>query len=246
MPSHEEHCSHSQKRYGVRGDEIHTWMDEPSSVAGASHRDYRHNLTSLPTAIQMFQNLFGADMVENIFLDHLKADSEESRKQEKRIDVFKKWSESEDSYLKHNFLYYSDEEFEAYFQDKSKSEIRIRREYFGLIRPKIIPAKRTQIIFKLTRGQKISVKLKIEGGNNDIDFGLFYYQKGMNNSRTIYPLERIFNSKDFNFNIEMSGNYNFIVDVLGVVFSKKVVHFAYKLDEGVRIDLALNPHETIF
>jgi len=84
MPSHEEHCLHSLKRYGVRGDEIHSWMDEPSSVAGASHRDYRHNLASLPAAIQMFQILYGADMVENIFLDHLKADSEESRKQEKK------------------------------------------------------------------------------------------------------------------------------------------------------------------
>src|SRR4030067_1418688 len=82
MPGHEEHCLHSQKRYGVRGDDIHSWIDEPSAVAGALHRDYRHDLHSLPAAIQIFGSKYGADMVENIFLDHLKADSEENRKKE--------------------------------------------------------------------------------------------------------------------------------------------------------------------
>jgi rRNA maturation endonuclease Nob1 len=82
MPGHEEHCLHSEKRYGVRGDDIHSWIDEPVAVAGASHRDYRHDLRSLPTAIQIFGPKYGADLVENIFLDHLKADSEENRKKE--------------------------------------------------------------------------------------------------------------------------------------------------------------------
>jgi hypothetical protein len=82
MPEHEEHCLHSEKRYGVRGDDIHSWIDEPSAVAGGSHRSYRHDLNSLPTAIQIFGSKYGADMVENIFLDHLKADSEENRKKE--------------------------------------------------------------------------------------------------------------------------------------------------------------------
>jgi len=57
-------------------------MDEPSSVAGGSHRDFRHELGSLPAAIQIFGGKYGADMVENIFLDHLKADSEENRRRE--------------------------------------------------------------------------------------------------------------------------------------------------------------------
>ena len=82
MPGHEEHCLHSEKRYGVRGDDIHSWIDEPSAIAGALHRDYRHDLHSLPAAIQIFGSKYGADMVENIFLDHLKADSEENRKKE--------------------------------------------------------------------------------------------------------------------------------------------------------------------
>jgi len=82
MPEHEEHCLHSEKRYGVRGDDIHSWIDEPSAVAGILHRSYRHDLGSLPIAIQIFGSKYGADMVENIFLDHLKADSEENRKKE--------------------------------------------------------------------------------------------------------------------------------------------------------------------
>jgi hypothetical protein len=82
MPQHEEHCLHSEKRYSVRGDDIHSWMDEPSAVAGGLHRSFRHDLSSLPTAIQIFGSKYGADVVENIFLDHLKADSEENRKKE--------------------------------------------------------------------------------------------------------------------------------------------------------------------
>lgn len=82
MPDHEEHCLHSLKRYGIRGDDIHSWIDEPVAVAGASHREYRHSLESLHAAIQIFGSKYGADTVENIFLDHLKADSEENRKKE--------------------------------------------------------------------------------------------------------------------------------------------------------------------
>jgi len=82
VPGHEEHCLHSEKRYGVRGDDIHSWIDEPVAVAGASHRRHRHSLESLHAAIQIFGSKYGADTVENIFLDHLKADSEENRKKE--------------------------------------------------------------------------------------------------------------------------------------------------------------------
>ena len=70
---------HSLKRYGIRGDDIHSWMDEPSQVSGATHRKFRHDLKSLPIAIKIFGKKYGDEMVENIFLDHLKADSEEDR-----------------------------------------------------------------------------------------------------------------------------------------------------------------------
>jgi hypothetical protein len=99
MPNHEEHCQHSLKRYGIRGDEIHAWMDEPSSIAEMSHRSFRHDLSSLPTAIQLFGKVYGAETVENIFLDHLKADSEENRKRDQESSGSlspKLWSRSED------------------------------------------------------------------------------------------------------------------------------------------------------
>ena len=79
MPNHEEHCQHSFKRYGVRGDDIHSWIDEPSQIMGGEHRKFRHDLASLPICLDVFKDKYTPDMIENIFLDHLKADSEEGR-----------------------------------------------------------------------------------------------------------------------------------------------------------------------
>lgn len=80
MPTHEEHCLHSERRYGVRGDDIHSWIDEPSQISGGGHRKYRHDLNSLDIAIQVFKGKYDEETIRNIFLDHLRADSEESRK----------------------------------------------------------------------------------------------------------------------------------------------------------------------
>ena len=143
MPNHEEHCLHSEKRYGVRGDDIHAWIDEPSQVSGGSHRNYRHNLSGLQTAIQVFGKIYGAEMVENIFLDHLKADSEEKRKQDEALKQMEinspnRWTKEEDDYLTQNILLKTDDKFEADLKVKSKSAILKRRKYLGLLRPKII------------------------------------------------------------------------------------------------------------
>lgn len=170
MPSHEEHCQHSEKRYGVRGDDIHAWIDEPSQISGGSHRNYRHNLSSLETAIQIFGKLYGAEMVENVFLDHLKADSEERRKQDEELKKSGfspyRWTQEEDDYLIQNVLKKTDEEFEADLKSKSKSAILKRRKYLGLIRPRII--KRTshhrreqRLVFKLDRGQRFFMNIEI-------------------------------------------------------------------------------------
>lgn len=79
MPSHEEHCQHSEKRYGVRGDDIHTWMDEPSFIMGSSHRDERHNpRRDLPINIKMFGNDYGEGVARQVFLDHILLDRKES------------------------------------------------------------------------------------------------------------------------------------------------------------------------
>src|SRR5208283_5650004 len=83
MPSHEEHCKHSFERYGVRGDDIHTWIDEPCRIYGVSHRKVRHGLDDLDIAVKTFGAKYGDDMVRNIYLDHQFLDSKEkSVKQE--------------------------------------------------------------------------------------------------------------------------------------------------------------------
>ncbi|OGD56003.1 hypothetical protein A3K78_02885 [Candidatus Bathyarchaeota archaeon RBG_13_52_12] len=60
----------------------------------------------------------------------------------------------------------------------------------------------------------------------------------MNNSYAISPPERIINSKDYNYNVEMDGNYFFTINKLSI-FSKKIIHFVYKINEGTNIDLNL-------
>jgi hypothetical protein len=180
MPNHEEHCLHSEKRYGVRGDDIHRWIDEPSQISGGSHRNYRHNLNALQTAIQLFGKSYGAEMVEDIFIDHLKADSEEKRKQKEELEADdinnpNRWTVEEDDYLTRNILLKTDDEFVADLKVKSKSAILKRRKYLGLLRPKIIKRTRNhrreqRLVFKLNRGQKFFVKMEINGGNRDIEF----------------------------------------------------------------------------
>jgi hypothetical protein len=60
-------------------------MDEPSYVAGGSHRKYRHDFESLETAIRIFGAKYGDDIVRNIFLDHLRADSEEDKARAEKL-----------------------------------------------------------------------------------------------------------------------------------------------------------------
>lgn len=78
MPLHEEHCRHSEQRYGVRGDDIHTWMDEPSLIMGYSHREERHNpVRDAPMIIRIFGAEYGDDLAKQIFLDHIYLDTKE-------------------------------------------------------------------------------------------------------------------------------------------------------------------------
>ena len=77
MPDHEEHCKHSFKRYGVRGEEIHSWLDEPSKVFGGFHRQLRHNYETINEAVKFFGEKYGSETVRNIVTDHFIADSEQ-------------------------------------------------------------------------------------------------------------------------------------------------------------------------
>lgn len=71
MPNHEEHCQHSLELYGVRADDVHTWMDEPSSLYGSSHRWTRHDLALIP---RKFIDEYGEELTRQIMLDHILLD----------------------------------------------------------------------------------------------------------------------------------------------------------------------------
>jgi hypothetical protein len=54
MPNHEEHCAESLRRYGKSFSELHSWMDEPSLILGAAHRQYRHDPYVTPIEAKLF------------------------------------------------------------------------------------------------------------------------------------------------------------------------------------------------
>ena len=74
MPSHEEHCQDSLKRYGKRFDELHHWLDEPSTMLANGHRIHRHDPVSTP---KLAKELFG-ELAEQACLDHIRLDKKES------------------------------------------------------------------------------------------------------------------------------------------------------------------------
>src|SRR3990170_4160872 len=77
MPNNEEHCEHSLKRYGVRGDDIHKFLDEPCRTMGQNHREYRHDTKTIKLVGEVFGKKYGRELAESIALDHITADHEE-------------------------------------------------------------------------------------------------------------------------------------------------------------------------
>ena len=243
MPNREDHCKHSEKRYGVRGEDIHSWIDEPSQVAGGSHRDFRHDLSSLQTAIQLFGDLYGVEMVENIFLDHLKADSQEHRRRTKELTKNglgspKLWTKEQDDYLTRYFLHKTDDEMEADFKGKTKNSIRKRRGYLGLLRPKVIQRTRNRrreqrLVFRLKRGMKFYLRMEIEGGNNDIDFSITHLK-----TYKISP-QRIRIEKNIEFVPEVNGYYSFVFSNSFSWRTGKQVKVSYHLEKGREITIGI-------
>lgn len=73
MPNNDEHSKHTYDIYGVRGEEIHKWMDEPSRLYGASHRKTRHDPDqSIP---KIFVEKYGEELARNIIIDHILLDT---------------------------------------------------------------------------------------------------------------------------------------------------------------------------
>jgi len=74
MPSHDEHCRYTFERYGVTGEEIHEWMDEPVKLYGPTHRKARHDPNQkLP---QYLIQIYGESLAKNIMIDHILQDAE--------------------------------------------------------------------------------------------------------------------------------------------------------------------------
>jgi hypothetical protein len=77
LPSHEEHCQESLRRYGKTFSELHKWMDEPCEIMGAKHRIYRHDPYTTPKEAKA---LFG-EYADEACLDHIRADMKTLRRQ---------------------------------------------------------------------------------------------------------------------------------------------------------------------
>lgn len=76
MPNHETHCEDSYRRYGKTFSELHTWMDEPSTILGPNHRKYRHDPNTTPWEAK---RIFGEN-ADHACLDHIRLDELDSRR----------------------------------------------------------------------------------------------------------------------------------------------------------------------
>jgi len=220
-------------------------MDEPSGVAGASHRRFRHGLEDLPTAIQTFGEKYGAETVENIFLDHLKADSEEERKNKEIVEDSslspKFWTKEQDKYLIDN-RNLSNEELEErpLLRGKTKSDISKRRKYLGIIQPRVQRYKHERLVglfFRLEKGQKLYMHIKVKGGNNDIKFGV---TEGKMRSRrlgerTVHDdsyMPMIVGEKDLVYTARLTGSYSFNFSNKFSWKTSKLVEVTWHLENG--------------
>ena len=72
MLDNEIHSNHTFMLYGVRGSDLHRWMDAPHIDLGPSLRKYRHNIEDLPFwAIDEY----GLELARKIMNAHVELDS---------------------------------------------------------------------------------------------------------------------------------------------------------------------------
>ena len=69
MPRRSEHTEHTMSKYGVTGEDIHIWMDEPGMIYGSSHTNERHD----PDQIIPYEFVmkYGEELARDIIHDHL-------------------------------------------------------------------------------------------------------------------------------------------------------------------------------
>lgn len=78
LPNHEDHCLHSLRRCGVRGDDVHAWMDAPSVKYGIYHRRFRHNGDAVWAVAELFGPKYGTALAQAIAVDHIQYDREQT------------------------------------------------------------------------------------------------------------------------------------------------------------------------
>lgn len=98
MPSHEERCQDSLKRYGKRFDELHHWLDEPSTMLANGHRIHRHDPVNTP---KLAKKLFG-DLADQASIDHIRLDKLETARKKKE-NAMKPKKPKEGYWSKHKF-----------------------------------------------------------------------------------------------------------------------------------------------
>ena len=104
MPNYKEHCEHTLSKYGVSGEDIHTWMDEPVRFCGQSHRQFRHNSNTVKEVGRIFGSRYGRELAENIAIDHIMLDMKQSIQSNKETYNWDEIEAEED--LKHSIKSY--------------------------------------------------------------------------------------------------------------------------------------------
>lgn len=84
MPDLEHHAEHTLKRFGFRGEDIHEFLDEPVRTFGFAHREFRHDTETIKLVGRMFGSEYGRELAENIALDHIMLDHEETIRKRKK------------------------------------------------------------------------------------------------------------------------------------------------------------------
>jgi hypothetical protein len=69
MPRRSEHTEHTISKYGVTGEDIHIWMDEPGKIYGSSHASDRHDRDQIIP--HEFVMKYGEELARDIIQDHL-------------------------------------------------------------------------------------------------------------------------------------------------------------------------------
>lgn len=79
MPPVNEHVAHSNKRIGVKGTEIHKWIDALFGTYHTHHRRYRHDFASCMKEIVIVRpdliEKFGIAVTEKVVKDHIDFDN---------------------------------------------------------------------------------------------------------------------------------------------------------------------------